>query len=43
MTFSGVASNFAGIPLALAFTYTLATTGVLTVFLQELRHRHLRG
>ena len=35
MTFSGVASNFAGIPLALAFTYTLATTGVLTVFLQS--------
>ena len=26
MTFSGVASNFAGIPLALAFTYTLSTT-----------------
>jgi putative spermidine/putrescine transport system permease protein len=34
MTFSGVASNFAGIPLALAFTYTLATTGVLTMFLK---------
>ena len=36
MTFSGVASNFAGIPLALAFTYTLATTGVLTMFLKGL-------
>jgi putative spermidine/putrescine transport system permease protein len=36
MTFSGVASNFAGIPLALAFTYTLATTGILTVFLKNI-------
>jgi putative spermidine/putrescine transport system permease protein len=34
MTFSGVASNFAGIPLALAFTYTLSTTGFLTVLLE---------
>ena len=36
MTFSGVASNFAGIPLALAFTYTLSTTGLLTVILKDL-------
>lgn len=35
MTFSGVASNFAGIPLALAFTYTLSTTGLLTVLLKQ--------
>ena len=35
MTFSGVASNFAGIPLALAFTYTLSTTGFLTVLLKD--------
>ena len=35
MTFSGVASNFAGIPLALAFTYTLAQLGVLTVLLKN--------
>jgi putative spermidine/putrescine transport system permease protein len=34
MTFSGVASNFAGIPLALAFTYTLSTTGFVTVLLK---------
>jgi len=34
MTFSGVASNFAGIPLALAFTYTLSTTGLVTVLLK---------
>jgi len=36
MTFSGVASNFAGIPLALAFAYTLSTTGMLTVLLKNL-------
>ena len=35
MTFSGVASNFAGIPLALAFTYTLSTTGFITVLLKN--------
>jgi putative spermidine/putrescine transport system permease protein len=36
MTFSGVASNFAGIPLALAFAYTLAfQVGVLTAFLKS--------
>jgi putative spermidine/putrescine transport system permease protein len=36
MTFSGVASNFAGIPLALAFTYTLALQGALTVLLKNI-------
>jgi len=36
MTFSGVASNFAGIPLALAFTYTLSAQGVVTVILRNL-------
>lgn len=35
MTFSGVASNFAGIPLALAFIYSLSTTGVVTLFLKN--------
>ena len=30
MTFSGVASNFAGIPLALAFIFTLGRAGLLT-------------
>ncbi len=35
MTFSGVASNFAGIPLALAFTYTLSTQGAVTVLLRN--------
>lgn len=33
MTFSGVASNFAGIPLALAFIFTLGRVGFLTTFL----------
>jgi putative spermidine/putrescine transport system permease protein len=30
MTFSGVASNFAGIPLALAFLFTLGASGIIT-------------
>jgi putative spermidine/putrescine transport system permease protein len=30
LTFSGVASNFAGVPLALAFTFTLGASGILT-------------
>jgi len=36
MTFSGVASNFAGVPLALAFVFTLGRVGLLTVFLKGL-------
>lgn len=36
LTFSGVASNFAGVPLALAFTFTLGALGIVTVFLQDL-------
>jgi len=34
MTFSGVASNFAGVPLALAFTFTLGAAGILTPFIK---------
>jgi putative spermidine/putrescine transport system permease protein len=34
MTFSGVASNFAGVPLALAFTFTLGASGILTPFIK---------
>jgi putative spermidine/putrescine transport system permease protein len=34
MTFSGVASNFAGVPLAFAFLATLGPVGFITVFLQ---------
>jgi len=36
MTFSGVASNFAGVPLALAFIFTLGQLGILTTFLKGL-------
>ena len=36
MTFSGVASNFAGVPLALAFTFTLGRLGFMTLFLQAI-------
>ena len=35
MTFSGVASNFAGVPLALAFTFTLGFQGLITKFLAD--------
>ena len=35
MSFSGVASNFAGVPLALAFVFTIGNNGLLTVLLQE--------
>jgi len=36
MTFSGVASNFAGVPLALAFIFTLGQLGFVTVILKNL-------
>jgi len=35
LTFSGVASNFAGVPLALAFIFTLGRVGFLTIFLKD--------
>jgi len=35
-TFSGVASNFAGVPLAFAFVATLGRTGMVTVILKAL-------
>lgn len=35
LTFSGVASNFAGIPLAFAFIATLGRLGLVTVLLRE--------
>ncbi len=34
-TFSGVAANFAGVPLAFAFIATLGTTGFITKFLAD--------
>jgi putative spermidine/putrescine transport system permease protein len=36
LTFSGVASNFAGVPLAFAFLATLGRTGLVTVLLVQL-------
>ena len=36
LTFSGVASNFAGVPLALAFTFTLGASGILTPLINAL-------
>jgi putative spermidine/putrescine transport system permease protein len=36
MTFSGVASNFAGVPLALAFIFTIGRTGLVTALLVTL-------
>jgi putative spermidine/putrescine transport system permease protein len=38
MTFSGVASNFAGIPLALAFLFTLGNAGLVTIWLNSTFH-----
>jgi putative spermidine/putrescine transport system permease protein len=38
MTFSGVASNFAGVPLALAFVFTLGNLGLVTTFLKDSFH-----
>jgi putative spermidine/putrescine transport system permease protein len=35
MTFSGVASNFAGVPLALAFIFTLGQAGFATALLKD--------
>jgi putative spermidine/putrescine transport system permease protein len=36
MTFSGVASNFAGVPLAFAFIATLGRTGLVTLLLKTI-------
>ncbi|MEK1933945.1 MAG: ABC transporter permease subunit [Pararhizobium sp.] len=35
LTFSGVASNFAGVPLAFAFLATLGRTGLMTILLRD--------
>ena len=36
MTFAGVASNFAGVPLALAFIFTVGPLGLLTVWIKSI-------
>src|ERR1041384_296485 len=38
ITFSGVASNFAGVPLAFAFVATLGRTGIITALLRNVFH-----
>jgi len=38
VTFSGVASNFAGVPLAFAFVATLGRTGFITALVKNLFH-----
>ena len=43
MTFSGVASNFAGVPLAFAFIATLGRLGLVTVLLRDLFGINLYG
>lgn len=35
VTFAGVASNFAGVPLALAFVFTLGQLGLVTVWIRQ--------
>jgi putative spermidine/putrescine transport system permease protein len=43
MTFSGVASQFAGLPLAFAFLATLGRTGLVTVLLRDFLGLNLYG
>ena len=43
MTFSGVASNFAGVPLAFAFLATLGRMGLVTVLARDLFGFNLYG
>jgi len=43
MTFSGVASNFAGVPLAFAFIATLGRTGMVTLLMQNIFGLDLYG
>ncbi len=42
-TFSGVAANFGGIPLAMAFIATLGTVGIATKFLHDQLHVDIYG
>jgi putative spermidine/putrescine transport system permease protein len=41
ITFSGVASNFAGVPLAFAFVATLGRTGFITAVLKNVFHLNI--
>ncbi len=41
ITFSGVASNFAGVPLAFAFVATLGRTGFITLIMKNVFHLNI--
>ncbi|MDD5369295.1 MAG: ABC transporter permease subunit [Anaerolineaceae bacterium] len=43
LTFSGVASNFAGVPLAFAFIFSLGRLGLVTVALKEIFNVDIYG
>jgi putative spermidine/putrescine transport system permease protein len=43
LTFCGVASNFAGVPLALAFIYSIGHQGIVTLWLRQILHFDLYG
>ncbi len=43
LTFSGVASNFAGVPLSFAFIATLGRVGILTIVIREVFGINLYG
>lgn len=43
MTFSGVASNFAGVPLAFAFLATLGRLGLVTILMRDLFGLNIYG
>ncbi len=43
ITFSGVASNFAGVPLAFAFVATLGRTGFVTALMKNVFHLSIYG
>ncbi len=43
LTFSGVASNFAGVPLAFAFLATLGPAGIVTLWVQHTFHINPRA
>ena len=43
LTFCGVASNFAGVPLALAFVFTIGHAGAATLWLKQTFHIDLYG
>ena len=43
LTFSGVASNFAGVPLAFAFIATIGTAGLVTRWIEAITHTDIHA